>query len=253
MRRNGHARYYDRLSPEERFRLDVLAMARGDTQESELLTRTCQRETYIMNHRGYTGRWTGTYELTLRMYLAVNNQLAKLQMIDAFRVLVPYSKTLFHNIAFDAYFTGHESGSFHAWKAAGKTGHPPQWPEDGPNGEIMEPDEDERDPAIEQDMEELERTVEKYGEFLPELLEKLEREIATNALTLWEGFASFCEESVGVPAEKVIAVVLEPLANRVEDLKDRARSLELEANAEAVEEIREGLGESWRVVEERGV
>jgi hypothetical protein len=253
MKHNGHARYYNRLSPEERFRLDVLATARGDMEESELLTRTCQRETYTMNHRECTGRWTGTYEITLRMYLTISNQLAKLQMVDAFRELVPYSKTLSHNIAFDAYFTGHESGSFHAWNFARKAGHPPQWPEDGPNGEIMEPDEHERDLAIVRNIEELGRTVEKYGEFLPKLLEKLEREIATNALTLWEGFASFCEESVGVPAEKVITVVLEVLADRVEDLKDRARSLELEANAEAVEEIREGLAETWRVVEERGV
>ena len=36
------------------------------------------------------------------------------QMIDAFRELVPYSQTLSQNIAFDAYFTGHESGSRHA-------------------------------------------------------------------------------------------------------------------------------------------
>jgi hypothetical protein len=92
MRQNGLGKLYERLTPEERFRLDVLASARGDAEESELLTRTCQRETYTMNHRGYTGRWTGAYELTLRMYIAVNNELAKLQMIDAVRGLVPTPK-----------------------------------------------------------------------------------------------------------------------------------------------------------------
>jgi hypothetical protein len=253
MRRNGHPHHYDKLTPEERFRLDVLAMARGDVKESELLTRTCPRQTYTMNHRGYTGRWTGTYEITLRMYIAINNELSKLQMIDAFRVLVPYSQTLSHNIAFDAYFTGHESGSRHAWGYANMEGGPPQWPDDGPNGEMMEPDEDERDPAIERDMEQLDATVEEYGALLPELLDSLERELATNALSLWEGFAAFCDESVGVPAEDVIAVVLEPVVDRIEDLKDRAERLELEPEAETVEEIREGLAESWRVVEKRGV
>jgi hypothetical protein len=248
MKHSGAARYYDSLTPEERFRLDVLAMARGDMEESELLTRTCPRETYTMNHRGYTGRWNGTYEITLRMYIAINNELSKLQMIDAFRELVPYSQTLSHNIAFDAYFTGHESGSYHAWNAAGKTGRPPAWPEPE-----MELDEDEQDPAIKRDMERLEETVVKYGEFLPELLDRLERELATNALSLWEGFAAFCEESVGVPAEKVIAVVLEPVVDRVEDLKDRAERLGLEAKAETIEEIREGLAANWRVVEKRGV
>jgi hypothetical protein len=248
MKHNGAARHYDRLTPEERFRLDLLAVARGDEEESELLTRTCPRETYTMNHRGYTGRWTGTYEITLRMYIAINNELSKLQMIDAFRELIPYSQTLSHNIAFDAYFTGHESGSYHAWSAAGKTGRPPAWPEPE-----MEPEEDEQDPAIKRDMERLGETVEKYGEYLPELLDKLERELATNALSLWEGFAAFCDESVGVPAEKVVAVVLEPVVDRIEDLKDRAVRLELEPNAETVEEIRERLGENWRVVEKRGV
>jgi septation ring formation regulator EzrA len=95
--------------------------------------------------------------------------------------------------------------------------------------------------------------VEKYSEFLPELLDRLERELATDALSLWEGFAAFCEECVGVPAESVVTVVLEPVADRIEGLKDRVERLELEPNAETVEEIHEGLAESWRVVEERGV
>jgi hypothetical protein len=220
MKQSGHARYYDRLTPEERFRLDVLATAQGDEEESELLARTCQRETYIMNHRGYSGRWTGIFDITLRVYVALGYHLAKLQMIDAFRVLVPYSQTLSHNFAFDAYFSGHESGSRHAWGQAKMEGAPPQWPDDGPNGEIMEPDEDEQDPAIQRDLEELDATVEKYGEFLPELLDTLERELATDALSLWEGFCAFCDESAGVPAESVIAVVLEPVADRIEDLKD---------------------------------
>jgi hypothetical protein len=249
VRENGLGKLYERLTPEERFRLDVLASARGDAEESELLTRTCQRETYTMNHRGYTGRWTGAYEITLRMYIAVNNELAKLQMIDAFRELVPYSQSLSHNIAFDAYFTGHQSGSYHAWNAAGKTGRPPAW---GREPEV-EPDEDARDRAMERDMEELGVTVEKYGGFLPELLDKLEHDLATDALSLWEGFCAFCEECVGVGAEKVVAVVLEPVAGRIEDLKVRGVCLGLEADLETVEEIRDGLRESWRVVEERGV
>jgi hypothetical protein len=99
----------------------------------------------------------------------------------------------------------------------------------------------------------LEATLDKYGASLPELLDKLERELATNALSLWEGFATFCGECVGVPAESVVAVVLEPVADRIENLKERADHLELEAKAETVEEIREGLSESWRVVEKRGI
>jgi hypothetical protein len=102
MKQNGHARYYDRLTPEERFRLDVLATARGDEEGSDLLLCTCQRETYTMNHRGFAVRWTGAFETTLRMYLPIDNVLAKLQMIYALRELVPCSRTLSHYLTFDA-------------------------------------------------------------------------------------------------------------------------------------------------------
>jgi hypothetical protein len=248
MKQSGHARYYDKLTPEERFRLDVLAQARGDEQESELLGRTCQRATYTMKHHSFTDRWDGILEITLRMYIGVNNQLSKLQMIDAFREFVPYSQIFSHDIAFDAYFTGHRSGSYHAWSAAGEAGRPPAWPDPE-----MDPEEDEEDPAIERDMEELHAAVEKDGELLPQILEKVERELARDALSLWEGFCRFCDERVGVPAEKVVAVVLEPVADRIEELQHRAERLELEPDTETVEQIRKGLAENWRTVEMRGV
>lgn len=247
MSKNGLHRHYDRLTPEERFRLDVLAMARGDLEESERLTRTCQRETYTMNHRGYTGRWDGTYEITLRMYIALGNELAKLQMVDAFRELVPYSQALSQNMVFDGYFRGHESGSRYAWERAGKDGEPP-----GYEGDLGEAEEN-ADPAMEADEDGLEAIVEEYGGLLPEMLDRLERRLTADALSLWAGFSAFCDERVGVAAEKVVAVVLEPVADRIENLKARAQKLGLEANPATVEEIREGLAESWRVVEERGV
>jgi hypothetical protein len=53
--------------------------------------------------------------------------------------------------------------------------------------------------------------------------------------------------------EKVVAVVLEPVAGRIEDLTARTERLGLQADPETVEEVREGFAESWRVVEERGV
>ena len=103
------------------------------------------------------------------------------------------------------------------------------------------------------DIEQLNITVLKYGEFLPELMDRLERDLAGRAHSLWTGFAAFCDECIGVAAEKVIAVVLEPAVGRIEDLKSLAERLELEPDAETVEEVREGLQESWCVVEERGV
>ncbi len=252
MSKKGLGRYYDRLTPEERFRLDVLAMARGDTAESERLVVSCPRFSYTMNDRGFAGRWQGATEITLRVYIPLGELLAKLQMVDAFREIIPYSQSLLSNIAFDAYFTGHQSGSYHAWNYAGKTGYPPAWPEGDDPEEIWEPDEDERDPAMDRDVEELERTVEKYGAFLPEVLDKLERDCVSRAFSMWAGYAAFCEESMGVAAEKVGAVVLEPVMGRIENMKNRAARLDVEADPETVEEIREHLAETWRTVEGRG-
>ena len=113
----------------------------------------------------------------------------------------------------------------------------------------MDPEEDEEDPAIERDMEELGATVDKYSEFLPDVLDKLERELARDALSLWEGFCRFCHERVGVPAEKVVALVLGPVADRIEELQHRAERLELEPETGTVEQIHEGLAENWRTIE----
>src|SRR5215213_2896643 len=253
MSKNRLHRHYDRLTPEERFRLDVLAMARGDMAESERLVGSCPRFSYTMNDRGFAGRWQGATEITLRIYIPLGEQLAKLKMVDAFREMIPYSQSLLSNIVFDAYFDGHESGSRHGWAYAGKSGGPPAWPDDGPDGELMEPEEDERDPAMDRDVKELETIVEKYGGFLPEILDRVERGIVSQALSLWSGYATFCEQSAGVDAEKVAAVILEPAMGRIADMRARAQRLGVKEDAQIVEEVRQTLGESWRVVEERGV
>ena len=253
MSKNGLHRHYDRLSGEERFRLDVLAMARGDAQESERLVRSCPRATYTTNDRAFTGRWSTSENITLRMCAPLLQELGRLRVVDAFRGLVPYQETLNENLAFDAYYKGHEAGSYHAWNYAGKTGHPPAWPKGEDPSEIWEPDEDEQDPAMERDEGELDVIVGKCGERLPGILDRLEREVVAQAFTVWAGYAAFCDECAGVPAEKLAAVVLEPIMEQIEALKRRAERLEIEPDAETVEEIREGLAETWRIAQKRGI
>ena len=252
MSKNGLHRHYDRLDAEERFRLDVLATSREDSRESERLVASCPRFSYTMNDAGFVERWRSAIEITLRVYVPLGEQLAKLQMVDAFRVFVPYSQTLLSNTVLDAYFKGHEAGSRHAWAYAGKGGAPPAWPDYGPDGEPMEPDEDEQDPAMERDADELEAVAEQYNRFLSEVLDELERRCVKEAFSIWTGYAAFCEESAGVSAEKLAAVVLEPVVERIGDMRARAERLGVEVDAELVEEMRQKLGETWRMVEERG-
>jgi hypothetical protein len=250
--KKGLHKHYDRLDAEERFRLDMLATARGDSRESERLVSSCPRFSYTMNEVGFVERWRSAIEITLRIYIPLGEQLAKLRMVDAIRVFIPYSQTLSSNMVLDAYYKGHEAGSRHAWAYSGKSGAPPAWPEDGPEGELMEPDEDEQDPAMEREADEVEAVAEEYNKFLPEVLDELERRSVKEAFGIWCGYAAFCEESAGVSAEELAAVVLAPVLEGIAVMKSRAGRLGVEPDAGLVEEVREGLAEAWRTVEARG-
>jgi hypothetical protein len=244
--KNGLHRHYDRLDAQERFRLDVLAMAREDSLESERLVSSCPRFSYTMNEIGFVERWRSAIEITLRVYVPLGEQLARLQTIDDLRVFVPYSQTLLSNVTLDAYYKGHEAGSRRAWADAGKNGTPPAWQD----GEPVTPD--EQDPAMERDLDELEVVAEQYNRFFPEVLDELERRCARQAFSIWTGYEAFCEESVGVSAENLAAVVLEPVVEAVEEARTRAERLGVETDAELVDQMLETLTEAWDTVQARG-
>ena len=80
-------RLYDRLTPEERFRLVVLALARGDEEESERLTATCPRRDYTMYDWAFVGRWEAAWELAVLAHLDVVRRLDKINTIGVFRLV----------------------------------------------------------------------------------------------------------------------------------------------------------------------
>src|SRR5829696_5001146 len=145
--KKGLGRLYDRLTPEERFRLDVLALARGDEEESERLTATCPRRGYTMNDWGFVGRWEAARELATLTYVDVVRRLDKIKMIDAFRSIIPYLSTNWEDEVHMAYFDGHEAGSRHAWTRSGKVGEPPGWEADEEEAERN------ADPTIDEDLQ----------------------------------------------------------------------------------------------------
>lgn len=58
-KKGGLGKLYERLTPEERFALDVEAMARGDAEESRRLVDTCPRRTYNHDRCGLLARGAG--------------------------------------------------------------------------------------------------------------------------------------------------------------------------------------------------
>jgi hypothetical protein len=165
MKRKGLDKLYDRLTPEERFRLDVLATARGDEEDSRRLAEGCPRRSYTMRDDRFSWRWEAARELTMVMLLDLNQHLSKLRMIDDLRSVLPYGSTLARNDAYLAYSDGRKAGSHYAWKEAGMKGDPPGWEEDA-------------DLAMEEDLRAIEARVEVSANLIPELLGRLERKVA---------------------------------------------------------------------------
>ena len=237
--KNALGKLYDRLTPEERFRLDVLAMARGDKEESEHLTSTCPIRSYTMNEVGFSGRWHGALELTLLTLLDLRARMDKVQMIDAFRVTFPYLRTVRENDTHEAYFDGHHSGSSHAWSKAGKEGEPPGWESDDEEAERN------ADPAIEGELDELSGRGDEAFSDIVDALERLEREFTEEALSQWAAYRGLCEEKLELEAMKVLKALMPPAADYLQRLEERAERLELETDQKSVEEYRAIMDDAW--------
>jgi hypothetical protein len=236
--KKGLGRLYDRLTPEERFRLDVLAMARGDEEESERLTATCPRRDYTMNDWGFVGRWEAARQLAILAYVDVVRRLDKIKVIAAFRSLFPYLSSIWQDDVHWAYFDGHRAGGRRAWNMSGKAGEPPGWETDE---EVAERN---TDPTIDEDLEKWSGEG-RYAR-LEGKLEEMERELVREALTAWLGFARFCEQEMGLEAEKLLEALARPFAERVRELEELSTRHEVEADVEGVGEYLAIMTEAWR-------
>ena len=90
MRKDGPARLYDRLTPEERFELFIKAWSRGDESECRRLDRSCPQRIYEMNDAAYLDRVKASEKLTTMMCLDLAPRLTKIQMVAAFKDSLPF-------------------------------------------------------------------------------------------------------------------------------------------------------------------
>jgi hypothetical protein len=239
---NGLGKLYERLTPEERFRLDVEAMARGDTEESRKLTDTCPRRTYTMYEAGFSGRWDGAVQLTMAMLMDFRQNTARLRMIDAFKSVLPLSRNLAENDAILAYLDGHRAGTRYAWSRTEREGEPPGLEAD------EEEAEENADLAMEAGLDVTCSRVEESSGVVPGLLDRLERELASEAIAVWAAYLRFCEETIQVEAEKLLQATFKPALEDIRWLESLVEGFGIEAEAVTVEEYREGLAEGWRKI-----
>ena len=131
MRKGGLGKLYDRFTPEERFRLDLEAMTRGDEEESRRLVDSCPRKSYTMTDLAFTDRWLVSEVITLTMCIDLAQHLSKLRMIIAFREALPLTYNACEKEAILAYLDGYEAG---ARRARGELGKRPGWRVIHPDG-----------------------------------------------------------------------------------------------------------------------
>jgi hypothetical protein len=236
LKKKGVGKLYDRFTPEERFRLDLEAMTRGDEEESRRLVDSCPRKSYTMTDIAFTDRWRVSEVITLTMCIDLAQYLSKLRMVIAFREALPPTYNACENQAILAYLDGYEVGARRAWEDAGMEGDPPRWR----NG-----DEVEEDPALEKALDAISDRIQGMSARFMGLLEAdLESHFAQEAKTIWEAFGLFCRGELEVEPEKLAAVWMRPALDEIKEHEETFESAE--ADAERVEEYRQALLGAWK-------
>jgi hypothetical protein len=135
-------------------------------------------------------------------------------MVCAFRTVLPYAEQLAQNSAAEAYFEAREDDSSEA--------------------------------GVDDDLERIEARIKEDGRLIPELLERLERQLATEGLAVWQAFSVFCEEEIGISPEKLLGATFPPALEDVGWFRQLCERLQLEAEAADVEEYHEYMRSQWR-------
>jgi hypothetical protein len=233
-------KFYNLFTGEERFRLHLEALYRGDEAEVKRLLESCPGEKYLMNETGYAGRCKASKEIIGMLCLALAPLLARLETIERFREALSYLLKSYINEGVVAHLDGHQAGAKRAWEAAGKAGDPPEWKarKGGDGGD--------EGPAMDQEMQSmrsLTKRLEKTSGVVGGPLEELERELLEEALTIWTAFANCCSEECGVEPEKLVKVWFEPMVAEIERLKHLSASTEV--NPEMLKEYKAAFKEMW--------
>jgi hypothetical protein len=223
------------LTPEERFRLSIEALSRGDEAEVKRLDENCLRETYSMNQAAYTDRCRASKEMVDVICSALDPRLAELKVIEAFEKTLPYVFDICFVEMVCAYFEGHEAGSRRAWAAAGMKGDPPGWREQ------------DEEPEMNRELESLRKITslsERASEGFLSHLAELERGLLEEVTTIWEAFSEFCIEELRLEPEKLVKVWSESMLPQIEKLKKAPDPPDVDP--EELKEWKEVLQQGWR-------
>jgi len=228
MRKDSLRKFYDRLTPEERFRLYIEAIARGDEEEWRNLEKSCPRLVYEMNDRAYEDRVSASEEITLAVCLDLAPRLAKLKMLMALSDVILGLQNICLYEVHMAYLRGYVAGIKRNDRSV-KVG------DDLPNVES---------PKIGYDLDKIATDLaEGWGPFT-DLLETLQQDVLKEVRGVWEAFSGFSRTELGIESEKLTKVWLEPMWPEIEKLVSISDYPVV--NEKMVEEYAWGLRRLWR-------
>ena len=199
---------YNRLTPEERFRLFVEAEAREDKEECRRLVQSCPKRTYTMKDLAYKVRVRASEEVTILTCLDLAPRLAKARMIAAFSDVLATVYNHYLDEAHYSYFGGHRAGAKEARRVAGHDGDPPTSEE-----------KDADDTEMEQAFREITARVKESSNSFTGFLGNLRHRIVAEAGAIWEAFSVFSRTELGIEPEKLLEVWFEPMLEEVKWLE----------------------------------
>jgi hypothetical protein len=106
MKKDRLDKFYPSFMGEERFRLHLEALYRGDEAEVKRLLESCPRESHERNEAAFAYRCKATREIVGMLCLALAPLLARLDTIESFREALPYLLKSYINEGVVAHFDG---------------------------------------------------------------------------------------------------------------------------------------------------
>jgi hypothetical protein len=212
------ARHYDRLEPDERFRLVVEAVARGDEQEADRLAAACPRKVYRVIDAEYGDRIRVSSEIVSAVVLDLGPRLGKLRMIEAFREFLPLFLGRGMDVAAMAWLDGYTEGK---------------------NGRRKRDDE-----IVEAGIEKAINDAKQATETVLEVLEKLRNDVAVEIKAIWEGFSRFSKRELRLEPETVVSAWFQPALAHLHEVRDTLDGVQ--PAAILLDEYEANLAKIWR-------
>jgi hypothetical protein len=229
MKKDGLTKFYDRLTLEERFKLLIEAIARGDETECRNLVKSCPRVIYEMNDLAYEDLVRASEKITTLVCLDLGPRLIKLRMFAGFsRVLASLRNTCLDE-AHSAYFRGRALGE-KAHRGANSKDHP---------RERRNPDPESADA-----LGKITSCIEEEWSVFEVLVGRLEEAMRIEVLAMWEAFSGFSREEMGVEPKALIRAWFEPMLAEIEAVEDTLDTRE--TNPQRLQEYASDLRQLWR-------